>query len=314
MRTLFAFRRCIVYHCRSVLCGSSLPVSVVPSPVALFILVVVLFFFGLLCLWLTHGVTTMVIISNVNSCSVANCFVCVVFMRLIATLHVISFFDDLQEKADPSVPTILCGDFNAVFDRSVHQFGSDPSDLSRESSSSLQHLFDACCTVDIWRYLHPSSSCFSWIRWDGYHASRIDLCGIPYVWVSSVLLCDLHSCPFSDRCGLLTVVSVPDVVPPGPGLWKLNTSILQEQAYVLLTSDFWASWRSSVPRFPSLAKWWDEGKSRIKGLSIRYCCSRLGARSCNRDLLVRLVDHLKSKLDAGSMSCLTILPSRNWPS
>ena len=104
-------------------------------------------------------------------------------MRLIATLHVISFFDDLQEKADPSVPTILCGDFNAVFDRSVHQFGSDPSDLSRESSSSLQHLFDACCTVDIWRYLHPSSSCFSWTRWDGYHASRIDLCGIPYVWV-----------------------------------------------------------------------------------------------------------------------------------
>ena len=152
--------------------------------------------------------------------------------------------------------------------------------------------------------LHPSSSSFSWTRWDGTRASRIDLCGILYVWVSSVLSCDLHPCPFSDHCGLLTVVSVPDVVPPGPGLWKLNTSILQEQAYVLLISDFWASWRSSVPRFTSLAKWWDEGKKCIKGLSIRYCCSRSGARSCNRDLLVRLVDRLKSKVDAGSMSCL----------
>ena len=207
-------------------------------------------------------------------------------------------------KVDPSVPTILCGDFNTVFDQSVDRFGLDPSDLSRESFSSLQDLFDACCTVDIWRYLHPSSSGFSWTRWDGSRASCIDLCGIPYVWVSSVLSCDLLPCPFSDHCGLLTVVSVPDVVPPGPGLWKLNISILQEQAYVLLIRDFWASWRSSVLRFPSLANWWDEGKSRIKGLSIRYCCSRSGARSCNRDLLVRLVDHLKSKVDAGSMSCL----------
>ena len=217
------------------------------------------------------------------------------------------FLDDLQAKVDPSVPTILYGDFNAVFDRSVDRFGSDPSDLSRESLYSLRDLFDACCTVDIWRYLHPSSSSFSWTRWDGSRASRasrIDLCGILYVWVSSVLSCDLLPCPFSDHCSLLTVVSIPDVVPPGPGLWKLNISILQEQAYVLLISDFWASWRSSVLHFPSLADWWDEGKSRIKGLSIRYCCSRSGAWSCNRDLLVHLVDHLKSKVDAGSMSCL----------
>ena len=128
------------------------------------------------------------------------------------------FFYDLWAKVDPLVPTILCGDFNAVFDRSVDRFSSDPSDLSRESLYSLRDLFDACCAVDIWRYLHPSSSSFSWIRWDGSRASRIDLCGIPYVWVSSVLSCDLLPCPFSDHCGLLTVVSIPDVVPPGPGL------------------------------------------------------------------------------------------------
>ena len=115
-------------------------------------------------------------------------------------------------------------------------------------------------------YYYYYSSTFFWTRWDGSRASRIDLCGIPYVWVFSVVSCDLLPCPLSDHCGLLTVVSVPDVVPTGPGLWKLNISILQEQAYVRLISDFWASWRSSVLRFPSLANRWDEGKSRIKGL------------------------------------------------
>ena len=214
------------------------------------------------------------------------------------------FLDDLHPRIDPSIPTVLAGDFNTVFDRSLDRLGSDPADSSRESSSSLRDLFEACCAVDIWRYMHPSSSSFTWTRWNGAFASRIDLIGVPYVWVSSVSSCDIFPCPFSDHCAVLLSVSVPDTVPPGPGLWKLNTSILGDDDYVSLISDFWLSWRASIHRYPSLAKWWEDGKSRIKGLTIRYCCSRAATRSRNRDLLVRLIDHLKAKVDAGSISCL----------
>ena len=58
------------------------------------------------------------------------------------------------------------------------------------------------------------------------------------------------------------------------------------------------------PRFPSLAKWWDRGKSLIKGLTIRYCCRKAGVQSRLRDLLVRLISRLKAKVDLGSSSCL----------
>ena len=214
------------------------------------------------------------------------------------------FLDDLHASIDPSVPTILAGDFNTVFDRSVDRFGSDPTDSSRESSSSLRDLFDACCIIDIWRYLHPSSSAFTWTRWNGSFASRIDLFGVPYVWVSSVSSCEIVPCPFSDHCAVLLSVSVPDVVPPGPGLWKLNTSVLNDDEYVKIISDYWLTWRASIQLFPSLAKWWEAGKSRIKGLTIRYCCLRSSTQSCNRDLLVRLINHLKVKVDLGSTFCL----------
>ena len=214
------------------------------------------------------------------------------------------FLDDLHLRIDPSMPTVLAGDFNTVFDRSLDRHGSDPADSSRESSSSLGALFDASCVIDIWRYLHPSSSRFTWSRWNGSLASRIDLIGVPYVWVSSVLSCDILPCPFSDHCAVLLSVSVPDVIPPGPGLWKLNTSILEDEEYVILITDAWLSWRASILRFPSLSKWWEEGKSLIKGLTIKYCCSRSATRSRNRDLLVRLIDHLKAKVDAGSVLCL----------
>lgn len=95
------------------------------------------------------------------------------------------FLDDLHSHIDPSVPTVLTGDLNTVFNRALDRRGSDPSDSSRESSVSLCGLFDACCAVDIWRYLHPTS-CFTWTRWNGSLASRIDLIDIPYVWVPSV--------------------------------------------------------------------------------------------------------------------------------
>ena len=127
---------------------------------------------------------------------------------------------------------------------------------------------------------------------------------MPYVWVPSVSACDIIPCPFSDHCGLLLSLSVTDFVPPGPGLWKLNISILSEEEYYNLIADAWRNWRSSVPRFSSLAKWWEEGKSLIKGLTIKYCCVRSRVRSGNRDLLVRLVDHLKAKVDGGSSSCV----------
>ena len=72
------------------------------------------------------------------------------------------FFTDVEACVDPSVPTLLCGDFNAVFDRLLDRVGSDPFDTVRESSASLSRLFSSCCVLDMWRYLHPSTNSFTW--------------------------------------------------------------------------------------------------------------------------------------------------------
>ena len=133
-----------------------------------------------------------------------------------------SFFNSISDAVDPSIPTVLCGDFNTVFDRAIDRLGSCADNTSRESIPALTRLFDSCCVIDIWRYLHPVSSSFTWNRWDGQFASRINLVGCPYPWVSSVSSCDIVPFPFSDHCAVLFTFSIPDVTPPGPGLWKLN--------------------------------------------------------------------------------------------
>ena len=45
----------------------------------------------------------------------------------------------------------------------------------------------------------------------------VPMCGYP---LSCRVI--LFPCPYSDHCAVLLSVTVPDVVPPGPGLWKLN--------------------------------------------------------------------------------------------
>ena len=218
------------------------------------------------------------------------------------------FFERVPSLVDPSVPTVVCGNFNAVFDRSLDRFGSDTADISRESSVALSHLFESCCCVHIWRYLNLSSSCFTWTSSDGTLASRIYFVGCPNVWVSSVSSCDVIHCPFSNHCAVLFCVSVPDIVPPGPRLWKLKTSILEDEGYISAVSNFWSGWRNMKGLYPSLAKWWEEGKSRVKALTIRHCCQRSSVSS-QRELLSDLAAHLKSKVDEGFLSIFGVYQS-----
>ena len=230
------------------------------------------------------------------------CFVCM--LRTAILLETFSSTAFLMLLTHPTIPTVLCGDFNTVFDRSLDRFGSSADDVSRESTLALTRLFDSCCVVDIWRYLHPSSTAFTWNRWDGQLALRIDLIGCPYPWVSSVSSCDIVPSPSSDHCTVLFSFFIPDVIPPGPGLWKLNVSILHDAPYTKLISDFWLNWRRSQNDFPFLFDWWELGKHKIKNLSINYCSSKAKERQADWALLFCLANYLKSQVDLGRLYCL----------
>ena len=96
------------------------------------------------------------------------------------------FLSFVMAKVDPSVHTLLCGDFNSFFYRSLDRCGSCPLDYSRESSVLLSSLFRECCVLDAWRYCHPSSKVFTWTKSDGSISSRIDLIGVPFAGVPFV--------------------------------------------------------------------------------------------------------------------------------
>ena len=85
---------------------------------------------------------------------------------------------------------------------------------------------------------------------------------------------DILPCPVSDHCALSFSWALPNSVPPGPELWKLNRSVLDEAEYIDLISTFWSYWQSRQSSFSSLKRWWDSGKSHIKRISVNYCVNR----------------------------------------
>ena len=94
-------------------------------------------------------------------------------------------------------------------------------------------------------------------------------------------------------------VSVPDAITPGPGLWMLNLSVLDDPEYVSLNTGFWTFWRTRIFSFSCLDCWWDEGKREIRRLSMDYCNKRAAAKRVERGLLTLLADFLKQRIDAG---------------
>ena len=196
-----------------------------------------------------------------------------------------------------------------LLDRFVDRRGSCPFDNFRESTANLVSLFSECSVVDVWRSLHPTDQCFTWTRADGSLASRIDFIGCPSVWLPFVLSAEILPCPFSDYSAVSSTWSLPDSISRGPGLWKLNCSVLGDPDYVDLISSSWSSRRLCRQSFSSPLLWWDRGKSRIKGLTINFCKERSQAKRQEHDLLSRLAAHLKTKIDSGATSFLSVYNS-----
>ena len=219
------------------------------------------------------------------------------------------FFAACGLKIDPSIPIVVGGDFNALFNRLLDRRGSNIFNVSRESCAALSSLFNDCAMVDIWRYLHPQTVAFTWMRPDGSLSSRIDFFGCPYVWLHAVQSCDLLACPYSDHCAVSLMCPIPEPIPRGPGSWKLNVTILADDSFKVSVASFWLSWRARKPSFVSIQEWWDVGKSKLKSIAISFCASKSKACSLERSLLTNLSNHLKGQIDLGRVSLLDIYES-----
>ncbi|XP_066554865.1 uncharacterized protein LOC136744565 [Amia ocellicauda] len=158
------------------------------------------------------------------------------------------FLPQLRPLLIGTLPVIISGDFNCAL-RDVDR--SKPrNDRSSRDLAAFVEDFELC---DAGRDLVPL---FTWVSSSGSSFSRIDVMSSEAVF-------------FSDHRLLTTEVLIPSTRESGPGVWKLNTSLLDDPRVIKTFSRRLEEWRTLKDLFDSRIEWWEMVKKRTKGYFIQ---------------------------------------------
>ena len=58
--------------------------------------------------------------------------------------------------------------------------------------------------------------------------------------------------------------------PKGPGIWKLDTTILKQKQFQNIFNTFWISWTKEKPKYENHSDWWEIGKIYFKNMATEY--------------------------------------------
>lgn len=109
--------------------------------------------------------------------------------------------------------------------------------------ADLMSVYDLC---DAWHVKHPGVLEYSWRRPNGAQGSRIDMIWLPRNLIGDVECIDILPFFRSDHAYLFMKVSFPSVAERSPGLWKFNTSHLEDPEFATQVTAFWSSWQQEI--------------------------------------------------------------------
>jgi exonuclease III len=220
-----------------------------------------------------------------------------------------SFFSSISEMIDLTRPTFVCGDFNSVLDSNLDRkrcasFVGSSSAAHQESGQALQSLLSATQTFPVWRTFHPSQTAYSWTHGSGEFASRIDMVWAPTILRQSIRECEYYPSFFTDHQYLLVKCDLGDPFVRGPGVWKLNTSLLEDDEYCQLVRSFWSFWQTQEgsDTYSSGPDWWDQGKFYLREITRTYARCKAAEKCGRKSALTRQMTNLQRHFEAGDSS------------
>ena len=148
--------------------------------------------------------------------------------------HFYECIDEVLESCDYE-HVVIGGDFNFVINTEYDCYG-----YVRENNINAKNKFVSICNkhnlVDIWRQQNPRAKEFTWFTHARNKGSRLDM-----FFVSNHLsrMCsDIHIRPgYRTDHNIITMCLQAGESQRGPGLWKFNESLLNDENYIDTVND-----------------------------------------------------------------------------
>ena len=123
--------------------------------------------------------------------------------------------------------------------------------------------------------------------------------------LSSIRSCEITPCCFSDHDYVTLCLEFDQAQVRGPGLWKFNASLLQDNKFCAIIEDRISYLSSCIDYFPSVKSWWDFFKTSLKSEIVFFSRIRRRCLSRERVFLVNRLVSLKRRLTSGDSTVAT---------
>jgi exonuclease III len=147
-----------------------------------------------------------------------------------------------------------------------------------KGSLHLNNLVNNLDLRDTWRYIHPDTIGHTWIDpSNNNNKSRIDFIFITENLLSCIKECSLLIPPVPDHKAVLVKINPKST--RGPGYWKLNVSLLDEDNFVKNIKTIFTSTVNEYSAILPKRTLWDLCKVKFKEFSIQYSIRKKVIRS-----------------------------------
>ena len=125
--------------------------------------------------------------------------------------------------------------------------------------------------TDIWRPLNPQTFSFTWHDKAFKTQSRLDFFSITPHLVNTTKECNIMHTPFSDHSSImLNLQSLDQHKRSGPGFWKFNANLLEDEKHVKEMPENILYLREKYNDVTDLGLKWDLIEMKIRSFTLQY--------------------------------------------
>lgn len=201
------------------------------------------------------------------------------------------FFNDLWPLLTGTNNRLLGGDFNCIADPTIDKLGGNPLS-GTDGYKELNEITLALHLEDIWRKTHEDDKIFTWHNKDFTKRTRLDRWYVAQHYMDKGLA-HIRACPYSDHSAVEVTIQHKPQRSKGRGVWKMNTSILDNKLYQQEIRAFLKYWKTRKNDWDNIAIWWDVGKKRIKQITIKHCVRKAKYRKSQEKELINKLTELQ---------------------
>lgn len=187
------------------------------------------------------------------------------------------------------VATVVAGDFNCVRRKNERQ-GAGGEGSVDITSKILNDLVSDFRMKDAAMEKEKSKVSHTFFSDKGTVSSRID-----FLFLSEFLEVEEYMVTpvlFSDHKMISCKLDLGVGVKFGPGVWKLNVSVLEEEEVIQQLYIYWDEVVARKLEFPNVLQWWDWAKKRLTVFFQRVCRVRAAEKKWSDERLIQRLHFL----------------------